>query len=166
MGCTAYIKLTNWPTDQSVRHFLREFEALDEARKCLKESLEMFWNWGVDVHEILPPFGRLNDTAWWFYRFFHHVIQNGTKCSEGSREHKGDVSTWMHSDPSLRSGWQSRLRSGWHGGDSLWMTRQGRGLVGWSVGQFLCTHLSFRSLGNEEKWVYSKYPIDKKNKWW
>ena len=29
--------------------FLREFEALDEARKCSKERLEMFENWGAQV---------------------------------------------------------------------------------------------------------------------
>ena len=29
--------------------FLREFEALDEARKCSKERLEMFENWGTHV---------------------------------------------------------------------------------------------------------------------
>ena len=41
------------------------------------------------------------------------------------------------------------------------MTGKGR-LVGWSVGQFLCTPLSFRGLVNEEKCMYSIYPMEKK----
>ena len=103
-------QLTNWPIGMA---FLREFEALDEARKCSKESLEMFENWGVvDVNR---SFALLRMTR--------------------------------------RVG----ICSGWHG-------REG-GLVGWSVGQFLCTHLFV--CGVMMKWcVCSDWLIEKKNKWW
>ena len=50
-----------------------------------------------------------DDTTGWGKGF---VIQNGTKCSEGSRLHKGDVSTWMSSDFSLRSTTRLHYRSG------------------------------------------------------
>ena len=49
------------------------------------------------------------------------------------------------------------------GGDLLRMTGRGRGLVSWSVGQFLCTHLFV--CGVMIKWcVCSDWLIEKKNK--
>ena len=148
-------QLTNWPIGAAFSEGIRGF---GRGEKMFEGKSRNVWKMGSGCTR---DSSSLRSSEWhWIvvYRFFHHVIQNGTKCSEGSRVHKGGCV----SVDAFRSFASLRMTRGCFAQDDMtWQGSVGR-LVSWSVSM----HALIISLHHEERWVYSEYPIKKKKIWW